>query len=100
MCTNGEFDFLTRNKNALRVVFDVGANVGEWTKQVLVINPGAEIHCFEPGDLAFQELQAAHFPKNVHLNNIAIVSQCEMRTLHVFDNNFGSGHSASEVNTR
>jgi FkbM family methyltransferase len=99
MRINGEADFLARNKNALRVVFDVGANVGEWTKHVLALNPHAEVHCFEPGDLAFRELRAAHFPQNVHLNNVAVGSKCETRTLHVFDNNTGTAHSAREVNT-
>jgi FkbM family methyltransferase len=99
MRINGEVNFIARNKDSLHVIFDVGTNVGEWTKHVLALNPGAEVHCFEPGDLAFQELQAAHFPANVHLNKVAVGSKCETRTLHVFDHNTGKAHSAREINT-
>ena len=56
--TNGERDiqrFVT-SEFASPVVFDVGANVGEWTESLL--NTGAaEVHAFEPCAGTFAELQ-------------------------------------------
>jgi FkbM family methyltransferase len=38
------------------IVFDVGANVGEYARLVLAIRPDARISCFEPSRAAFTEL--------------------------------------------
>ena len=38
-----------------RVVFDVGANVGEWTQ---LIGERADVHCFEIGEAAQAELES------------------------------------------
>src|SRR5947208_9483682 len=83
--TDGEADFLARNKSTLGVVFDVGANIGEWTRFVLSTNPKAEVHCFEPTDFAFPTLTTANLPTNVHLNKVALGSKVEKGTLHIFD---------------
>jgi FkbM family methyltransferase len=41
------------------VVFDVGANVGEWTITLLNIHPNAKVYAFEPGGRAFNSLLSA-----------------------------------------
>jgi FkbM family methyltransferase len=38
------------------VVFDVGANTGEWTNAVLQVNPTSHIHAFEPMPEVYQVL--------------------------------------------
>lgn len=40
------------------VVFDIGANIGEWSELALQINPGIEIYAFEPQKCAFEKLNA------------------------------------------
>lgn len=47
--TNGEEEVLRRLAGFVDrpVVFDVGANVGEWTRTAKRWMPGAQIHCFE-----------------------------------------------------
>jgi len=45
--SNGERQLISRACSAGDVVFDVGANKGDWTKTVLETSPDAEIHCFE-----------------------------------------------------
>lgn len=44
---------------AFRVVFDVGANVGEMCKLFITHFPQARIHAFEPTDATFRKLQKA-----------------------------------------
>jgi FkbM family methyltransferase len=45
---NGELHVLQALSSAsLKVIFDVGANVGEWTVAARAIHPAASIHCFE-----------------------------------------------------
>lgn len=67
MATNGEIS-LMRQVLGLRgagdhklVVFDVGANVGQWTTSLLEIakSAGGYIHCFEPSPATFSKLQSA-----------------------------------------
>jgi FkbM family methyltransferase len=68
---NGELRFLGKTLASLNenpVVFDIGANRGQWTRAVLAIKPGARIHCFEPARCTWEELQARGFPPNVVCN--------------------------------
>lgn len=68
---NGELRFL---RTALAsvcekpVVFDVGANRGQWCEAVLAIRPQANVHCFEPAKSAWQQLTGRGFPSNVICN--------------------------------
>ncbi len=46
--TNGEFDLLRRLKPLpLKTLFDVGANLGEWSTEAVACFPTADIHAFE-----------------------------------------------------
>lgn len=57
---NGEFALLQRTLSPANapIVFDIGANVGEWALQVQRLNRSAHIHCFEPCADTFATLQA------------------------------------------
>jgi FkbM family methyltransferase len=72
MLTNGELAFLEKMASDFRVVFDVGANLGNWTEEILKLNKNITVHCFEPSASTFKKLNSKNFPKNVHLNNIAL----------------------------
>lgn len=71
---NGEkrllHDVLSQRPNA--VVFDVGANRGNWTQEALRVNPRATIHCFEPALTTFSQLTARGFPSSVICNRLAL----------------------------
>jgi FkbM family methyltransferase len=69
MLTNGELSFLHETLSHAKIVFDIGANVGDWTRFALQHNPTAEYHCFEPNRNAFKKLSDQSFPANVYLNN-------------------------------
>jgi FkbM family methyltransferase len=72
--TNGEYAFLSTVLKGLDrgVVFDVGANVGNWAQIALELDPACEVHCFEPSSSTFQMLINRTWPSNVHLNNLGL----------------------------
>lgn len=72
--TNGESALLKRNLRNGDVVFDVGANIGEWAHACLAANPRVDLHCFEPSRFTFHKLEKANLPSNVHLNNFGLSS--------------------------
>jgi FkbM family methyltransferase len=51
------FEHIVSNRQ-LRVIFDVGANVGDFTQAVLSSNPTAAIYAFEPHPRTFAAFQA------------------------------------------
>jgi FkbM family methyltransferase len=89
METNGELQFMRRILPQCTTVFDVGANVGDWTALALSVNPHLIVHCFEPSKTAYQRLLAHKFPLKVICNNFGLSSVAGEMTLHVFED--GSG---------
>ena len=57
---NGEYRFLQRLirewKNHYRVVFDIGANTGEYAARVLATHSNTRLYCFEPSQITFKQL--------------------------------------------
>jgi FkbM family methyltransferase len=72
MTLNGELRFLREHAPACRVIFDVGAQVGEWTEHALRINPRAEVHCFEPMAASFARLRERPWAGRVACNPLAL----------------------------
>lgn len=79
---NGELALLVRYASTAKVVFDVGANTGEWIRIVNAINKTAECHCFEPCRTTFQVLREKGFPPNVKLVPKGVGARAERRDLH------------------
>jgi FkbM family methyltransferase len=71
---NGEYQFLTDylSEQSTGIVFDVGANVGDWVAFSLSLNADLIYHCFEPSVPTFRALSARPFPSNVVLNNLGL----------------------------
>lgn len=65
------------------VLFDVGANVGEWTRAAKTVSPDATIHAFEPS-----QVHRTHFTGNtkdlgdVHLSACALSAEAGSATLY------------------
>jgi FkbM family methyltransferase len=57
MRTNGEEELLRRLRGKLAVIFDVGANRGDWTAKALEYHPTARIHAFEIAPASFALLK-------------------------------------------
>lgn len=69
--TNGEYWFLKRIIPKVKVVFDVGANSGDYSKSILEINDKVTIHAFEPDTRAFEILKK-NIGDKANINNIAM----------------------------
>jgi FkbM family methyltransferase len=94
--TNGELRFLRTTIAQCKVVFDVGANVGEWANLVLQINPAVQLHCFEPSKSTFAKLAVQHFPANIVINNFGLSSTSRQAKLFVF----GEGNGMNSLHRR
>lgn len=71
---NGEYLFLRSELPKLNrgIVFDAGANVGNWAKFALCINPRINLHCFEPSRATYARLAQRQWPEDVRLNNVGL----------------------------
>ena len=91
---NGEYDLLNKVlKLKNQVVFDVGANIGEYASRVLSINNTTNLHCFEPVSATFNELKTTmelHFPDSkVHLNHFGMSNSISQLEIFVYGNTAG-----------
>lgn len=87
--TNGEFEFLRRyslNQPEF-LIFDVGANIGEWTSFAHALNPEAEIHCFEPCSNTFSVLEetiSSLSSQKIKVNHVALGAKPENLEILVY----------------
>lgn len=88
---NGEQRFLQERLKQARVVFDVGANVGDWTYLALKANPALQVHCFEPSSTTFGLLQARQFGERAVLNYCGLGDVSGEVTLYVTGKGRDSG---------
>lgn len=81
-----------RGSREARVLFDVGANVGQTSRHLLRYFPGAEIHAFELAGATAAELarNLAAYP-SVHVHHLALSAQPGRARCRL--------HSCSEVNS-
>lgn len=75
IATNGELRFMQHVLPQCSLVFDVGANVGDWTALTLDINPQLTVHCFEPSQATYQQLLTRGFPSSVIYNSFGMSSK-------------------------
>ena len=76
--TNGEYRFLQFLIPRVKIVFDVGANVGDYSKEMLRIKPSLSVYAFEPDKDAFEKLKKL----NLTANNFALGDHDEERLLY------------------
>ncbi len=72
MAKNGELAVLQHYVKDGGIVFDVGANVGEWSESVLHFHPNAMIYAFEPIPALAENLCKKFRAKRVSVNQCAI----------------------------
>ena len=82
---NGEFwlqKTLVRHFDGLNktpIIFDIGANVGDWSFHLLELNTKIMLHCFEPSKETFNLLSEKLQPfKNVVINNFGFSSESQV----------------------
>jgi FkbM family methyltransferase len=74
------------------VVFDVGANEGHWTANVLACCPRAAIHAFEPQRRLAEQIAQRH--PSVRVNNMALGARPGILDLHDYADSPGSAHAS------
>lgn len=75
MATNGENHVLNRlSGHDIKVVFDVGANKGEYTAACLSRFPNATIHAFEIVPATFEKLAAGATSPRIKLNSFGLAN--------------------------
>jgi FkbM family methyltransferase len=99
MRVNGERRLLRQALGAGAVVFDVGANIGDWTAEALALRPDASVHCFEPSPTTFVMLEGRKLPGNVVLNNIGLGAERGRMDLFVFADGLGANSLYDRLGT-
>lgn len=72
--TNGEEKILKEilPKLARGVVFDVGANVGNWSDFALSVEPSLKLHLFEPSKVTYEQCKKKNWPRSIKISNIGL----------------------------
>lgn len=87
--SSGESQVISRFINANQVVFDVGANTGDWTQEVLNQGHDVEIHLFEPIPNVYQKLLrnlADKMPSGKIIPfNLALGHKEEVKTFYYYE---------------
>jgi FkbM family methyltransferase len=68
---NGEVALIKRLAPELKLVIDVGANVGQWSTSVLSSAPDSELICYEPSSECVRVLHST-LPDTVEIRQIAL----------------------------
>lgn len=85
IASNGELAFIENHKKDFNVVFDVGANIGEWTTLISAVSPKASIFAFEPSAHTFESLKKnCSTLKNVRLENIGLGDANEQKSFYIY----------------
>jgi FkbM family methyltransferase len=100
MHSNGELHWLKEVLPNCRTVFDVGANIGNWTALALENNLNLEIHCFEPSKTTYEILASQKFVGSVFLNQIGLGATPGEIPLYIFgeDGEMNSIHQREVFN--
>jgi FkbM family methyltransferase len=76
------------------IVFDVGANKGNYSKKVFTFNPKATVYAFEPHPLIFKRLVENIKYPSFYPNNYAVGENIGVFSLYDYENNDGSEHAS------
>ena len=94
---SGEYDFLKKylgNKTS-PIVFDVGANRGDYSIMVNKINPTAKLSSFEPDKTAFSKLKNnIGSGEQIKIYNYGMSDNCGTKEFFNRADELGSGHSS------
>jgi FkbM family methyltransferase len=82
--TNGEFNLLSSVIKGGEIIFDVGANIGDWSKKVLSISKSVTIHLFEPLPSEFTKLQNNIKSPGTFIHNIAMSDVSCEQLIHYY----------------
>jgi len=83
--TNGEDYLLKKVLPSMRggVVFDVGANVGNWASFALTVEPTLKMHLFEPSLTTYEQCSQKTWPTSMRLNHFGLGERKETLQLNI-----------------
>ncbi len=93
--TNGELLLLQKLMPHAKIVVDVGANVGDYSGDILRINPSVQIHAFEPDPDSCKQLSKLALVAN----NMGLGDKEEIKTLYRAGRSTHNSFYALEHNT-
>lgn len=77
------------------VMFDVGANIGDFSCHLAKFYPSARIYSFEPNKFTFEKLTANSKQfNNIIRSNAGLGSEKSTLTIYTYDNELASGHAS------
>lgn len=87
--TDGELDLMQNLVRPGNTVFDVGANVGEWSLHLLELDRAVCLYAFEPLPLVFNDLQEKLSPySNVQAVNLALSNNTGRASFCYYDETY------------
>lgn len=87
--TDGELDLMQKLIRSGNTIFDVGANVGEWSVHALELGRPIHLYAFEPLPLIFTDLQQrlSHY-SNVQTVNLALSNRIGKASFCYYDETY------------
>lgn len=76
------------------VVLDIGANIGNYSKNIFEISPDIQIYAFEPHPIIYKKLIMSVVSKNFHTFNLAVGSKNSELQLYDYEDQDGSSHAS------
>ena len=94
---SGERYFLTRclKDKTIKVIFDIGANEGNYSKKIMELNPNAELYAFEPHPKTFKKLQEVADEFSFKAFNFGVGDKNE--TLKIYDYKYKDGSQHASI---
>ncbi|AFY81364.1 FkbM family methyltransferase [Oscillatoria acuminata] len=72
-------------RQSIDIIFDIGANIGQTSIKLAKKFPNSEIHCFEPVQKTFEELEANVKPyKNIHPYCLGFGKKKEKKEIYIY----------------
>jgi FkbM family methyltransferase len=104
MSLNGEVRVIKLYAPECRVIFDVGANRGDWTAHAVKASEGARIYSFEPLQALYEMLTARAFPSRVRclqlgLSDASGERQLDRRTTSLYRREPFKQHESDQMET-
>lgn len=93
---SGEENFIKTQTSNIKngIIFDVGANVGNYAKKLRESNPSVRIFCFEPHPINFQKLCDNTSQLDIELLNVGVGSAEGKLKLYDYVDEDGSSHAS------
>ena len=92
----GEDIFLKKylKDKTVKIIFDIGANEGTYSKKIMELNPNVELYAFEPHPKTFKKLQEVADEFSFKAFNVGVGDKNETLKIYDYKYNDGSQHAS------